>query len=141
MKVGKGLHLLLMKFTNREFIKFIIAGIINTVLSYLLYLILLLYLTYQISYVVSFILGILISYYINSKFVFNEQLSIKKLLSFPVVYVVQLLLNYLFLYVFIEILSISSKLAPLLVTIISLPVTFLLSRFVLKGNKNNRRKL
>jgi putative flippase GtrA len=133
MRVGRDLRLLLIKFMNREFIKFVIGGVINTTLSYLIYLFLLLFLSYQVSYFFSYIFGILVSYYVNCKFVFNEPISIKKLLSYPAVYIVQLLLSYLFLYLLIQKLSIDAKLAPLLVTIVSLPITFVLSKFILKG--------
>ncbi|WP_256759144.1 GtrA family protein [Cohnella sp. WQ 127256] len=133
MGVGEGINKLWMKVKEAEFQKFIIGGLLNTLLGYSLYLVLLLFMSYNVSYVLSFIIGILISYLINSLFVFRVPLSLKKLLSFPIVYLVQLVLGYLLMYVIIELLNTNERVAPLLVTITTIPVTFMLSKRVIKG--------
>ncbi|WP_373233121.1 GtrA family protein [Cohnella sp.] len=139
MNAGKRIFSLLMRIKNTEFQKFIIGGVLNTLLGYAVYLLLLLVMSYEFSYVFSYIIGILISYLINSIFVFRVSLSLKKLLSFPIVYLVQLFLGYMLMYVIIELLNINEIVAPLLVTITTIPVTFVLSRRVIKGvdNKEN----
>lgn len=119
---------------NVEFQKFIVGGLINTVIGYSGYLLLLmLSSSYSLSYIGSFIIGILCSYLVNSIFVFRTPLSLKKLLSFPIVYMVQLVLGYLLLYLFIDRLQINEVIAPLIVTAITVPVTFLLSKRIIKG--------
>jgi len=122
----------LTKFINSEFIRFAIVGGINTVLGYLLYRLLLLGMEYQLAYTLSYVSGIFISYYLNSRFAFREPLQLKKALSFPLVYVVQYLLGILFLTLLVDVLAFDQRIAPILVIVLSLPFTFLLSRFIIK---------
>ena len=121
-----------MKFTNHEFTRFVFFGGINTLLGYLIYAILLLFLTYPISYTVSYALSIFVSYYLNSKFVFNSGLSLKKAFQYPLVYLVQYLLGILFLYVLVEIVSVHKLIAPGFVVLLTVPVTYSLSRLIIK---------
>ena len=121
-----------MRFTSHEFIRFIFFGGVNTLLGYLIYAILLLFFTYPISYTVSYVLGIFVSYYLNSKFVFNGGLSLKKAFQYPLVYLVQYLLGILFLYVLVEIVSVHKLIAPGFVVLLTVPVTYSLSRLIIK---------
>lgn len=114
-----------------QLIKFIGAGGVNTIITYLLYLILLLVLSYQISYTITYIFGIFLSYWLNIKFVFQEKGSKKKILLFPLVYVFQYLIGMLILYIVIDKLNTPKELGPIIVIIVTLPLTFLLSKKVL----------
>lgn len=120
------------KFFSLEFIKFIIIGCINTGAGYVLYLAFIQAMAYPYAYSLSFSLSIVISYLLNAHFVFNEPLSFKKFLAFPLVYLVQYLSGLVLMYLAVEQLSIPVSLAPLLVVIITLPVTFLLAQFIVK---------
>ena len=73
------------------------------------------------------------SYYLNSRFVFRREVSLTKALRYPTVYLVQYLLSVLLLCVLIEIFSLNKLIAPALVILITIPVTFSLSRFIIKG--------
>ena len=44
---------------KNKFLKFIGAGVINTIASYLVYLLLVLFLNYQVSYAIAFVFGII----------------------------------------------------------------------------------
>ncbi|WP_458372478.1 GtrA family protein [Pseudomonas mandelii] len=87
---------------------------------------------YTYAYSLSYALSIVISYVLNARYVFNEPLSLKKLLSFPLVYIVQYLSGLCLIYIAVEQLSIPVIFAPLLVVVITLPITFLLARFIVK---------
>jgi putative flippase GtrA len=119
--------------TKQEFLFFIIVGAINTALGYVLYLLFLLFLPYTVAYSVTYVLGIFISYYLNSRFVFRLPFSLSKALRFPIVYLVQYGLGVLLLRTLVEIFSIDRAIAPILVIIVTIPVTFILSRLVLRG--------
>lgn len=121
-------------------LKFALVGVLNTGVTYLFYLLLLNILPYTTSYLVSYVLGIFFSFVLNSKFVFNSKITLAKFLKYPVVYIVQFLLNWVFLFVLVDKLSIEEKIAPLLVTVISIPITFLLTRYILTDSKINLRK-
>jgi len=115
-----------------EFVKFIFVGGINTLSTYLIYLILILFLQYQIAFTLAYLSGIIISFFLNSKVVFRVEISLKKFFRYPSVYVIQYLMNLLLLYISVDILFINKQVAPLIAIIITLPVTFTISRFILK---------
>jgi len=122
-----------MKFNRNEFFKFIFFGGINTLLSYAIYVIFQLFLIYPVAYSLAYFSGIIISYYLNSRFVFKRDVRLVKAFQYPLVYLVQYLLGVSLLSVLIEIFSLNKFIAPALVIMITIPVTFSLSRFIIKG--------
>jgi len=116
---------------KNKFIKFIGAGLINTVFSYLLYAFLVLFLKYQISYAVAFVFGIGLSYILNTKYVFEVEQTFKKFILFPLVYLLQYLLGAFMMNFVIELVGINKFIAPLVVTVCLLPVSYLLSKKIL----------
>lgn len=133
MKVESGRPTLLTKLLNKEFLKFVVSGGINTLTTYLVYLLLLLFLNYSLSYTVSYVSGIFLSYYLNTVFVFKEKMSIKKFLKFPIVYLIQYFINLLMLYILVEHLYLSTRIVPLIVVVVTIPVTFVLSKLIIKS--------
>ncbi len=121
------------KFINSEFFRFLIVGGTNTVITYGLYLLLLLIMPYSAAYSIEYLAGITISYYLNSRFVFHQPLQWKKAFQFPLVYVVQYIAGIVILSLSVEILHISTEIAPLLVLALTVPMTFVLSRLIIKG--------
>jgi putative flippase GtrA len=124
----------LLKLIKSEFCKFIFFGAVNTVLSYAIYVIFQLFLIYPVAYSLAYILGIFISYYLNSRFVFKREFSLIKAFQYPMVYLLQYLLGVSLLFVLIEIFSLNKFIAPALVIVFTIPVTFSLSRFIIKGH-------
>ncbi len=122
-----------MNLKNR-FLKFIGAGVINTIASYLLYVIVVLFLSYQVSYAISFVFGIILSFILNTKYVFEVKQTLKKFVLFPFVYLVQYLLGAFMMNYIIEIIEVNKFLAPLVVTVCLLPVSYLLSKKILVRN-------
>lgn len=118
-----------------EVFRFIVVGAVNTIITYLIYLFFLSYFSYNFSYTLSFVLGILISYTLNTHFVFKEKWAWKKLIQFPLVYIVQYLASLILLSILIESLSIDARFAPLAVIMLVLPITFVISKWVVKGGK------
>jgi len=125
-----------MRFINREFYRFIFWGGVNTLSGYLIYAVLLRLLPYLLSYTVAFIISIFISYFLNSKFVFNQALRLSKAIKYPLVYLVQYLIGTISLYLLVQILRVNKLLAPLFVVVLTIPVTFLLSRRIVSGKQN-----
>jgi putative flippase GtrA len=119
-------------------IKFILVGAFNTFFGYILYVIFIaMSLGYMSSYIVSYILSILVSYVLNSKFVFKVKLSKQKMLKFPLVYLFQFVLGIILLHTFVDLLNIDKFIAPLIIIVISIPLTFILSKFILTKDENN----
>ena len=131
MNLAKGLCTLLMKYINREFIRFLVVGALNTLLTYVLYLILLAFFSNNLAYSCSYVGGIVFSYYLNVLFVFKKKVSWKSFLRFPVVYIFQyggilVLINTLVIYG-----GVTQTVAPLIAIIAAIPLTFLLSKVVI----------
>lgn len=116
---------------KNKFIKFIGAGVINTIASYLVYVFLVLFFNYQISYAVAFVFGIGLSFVLNTKYVFEVKQTFKKFSLFPLVYLIQYLLGALMMDFVIELVGINKFLAPLVVTGCLLPVSYFLSKKIL----------
>jgi|SRR5688572_20095478 len=117
-----------------EALRFVGAGVLNTGAGYLIYLAALMVMSYRVAYTVSYAIGILISYATNTSFVFRRKWSWKRLAIYPVVYALQYGIGLACLSLFVEVLGIPTALAPLLVVLVTLPITFVASRYVIKGN-------
>ena len=117
--------------TKHIFLKYIGSGLFNTAAGYLVYVILLLWLDYKIAYTLSYIFGICLSYLLNLNIVFEQKHSMKKMIAYPAVYLVQYPLGIVLLYVFIELLSIDKYVAPIFTALAIFPLTFLITKLVL----------
>ncbi|WP_241668703.1 MULTISPECIES: GtrA family protein [unclassified Pseudomonas] len=117
----------------RRWVSFLIGGCLNTLLTYGIYLLLNMYLSYQKSYVIAYVSGIVFSYLFNAQVVFNVKKSWKGLMAYPLVYLLQYALGALLLSLMVEKLGIPEELAPLLIIVLLLPVTYLLSKTILKA--------
>lgn len=118
---------------HKELLLWALGGGINTVLTYGLYLALDLALSYRFAFTISYLVGIVFAYFYNSLVAFKTPLSLKKFFQFPLVYVVQYVLSVGLLEVLVQVLGISTTLAPIFVFVIVTPVTYLLSKWILKG--------
>lgn len=122
-----------MRSTKREFASFVFWGAVNSLTSYLIYAVLLRVLPYLAAYSIAYFTGILLSYFLNSRFVFRQELQLRKALKYPLVYVVQYVLGAASLYFLVHFLNLNKLLAPLVVMAMLVPITFLLSRKIVKA--------
>lgn len=120
-------------FLKEEFGRFLVAGAINTTLSFSLYFIFNLFVHYQLAYWLAFVGGILFSFWLNSRWVFRTGMKWSTFFAFPLVYLFQYVFGAAMLHLLVEMLGMSEWWSPLLVIALSVPVTFVMSRFVFKG--------
>lgn len=120
---------------DRLAVRYLIAGGINTLATYLLYLAVLAVAPYPLAYSLSYGAGIILSFILNSRFVFRVPLHWRRLLQYPVVYVVQYALGYAVLYAAIDLAGMKPWLGPVAVVAVTVPVSFVLTRWVLAGRK------
>jgi putative flippase GtrA len=116
------------------------VGALNTVLSYLVYLALLKWVSYRWAYSLSYAAGILLSFVLNSLLVFRVPLRWRRLLPYPSVYLVQYLLGLGVVHVGVELLGWDERLMPVAVLVVTVPVSFVLTRWVLRGRGDEERK-
>ena len=120
--------------THYEVIKFVIVGGMNTLNYYIVYLCLLklLEMNYLVSHISGFIISFVISYYLNCYFVYKVTPTWSKFLKFPLTQVVNMGMQTLLLYIFVQWFGISTVIAPFAGLIITIPITFVLSKYILR---------
>ncbi|MDD5300775.1 MAG: GtrA family protein [Gallionella sp.] len=114
-----------------EFVRFLLAGALNTLLTYLLYLSLLEFFAYLLAYSITYCIGIALSYFLNVYFVFKRRISLASFIKFPVVYIIQYCLGAGILWLLVDMAGMAPAIAMIGVIVVTIPVTFLASRFVL----------
>jgi putative flippase GtrA len=124
-----------MKNIFREFSKFTLVGVFNTIFTYLLYLSLLSFFSYQIAFSISYCLGIVSSYFLNSYFSFKEKIRLQAIIKYPIVYVLQYILGLGGMYLFVELIKVNKIIAPIFCIIFTLPFTFILAKHIIKNGK------
>jgi putative flippase GtrA len=115
---------------SASFGRFLLSGGFNTIVTYGIYLALLRFISYRISYTITFVIGIALAYLLSRYFVFAMPSTGKRGMLFPVVYLVQYLVGLLVVFLWVELFQLRAALAPLASLIITMPVTFVLTRWV-----------
>jgi len=113
-------------------LRFLVGGALNTGATLALYWILMQFMHYQWAYLVSFCSGVLLSYMLNTRYVFRARHSWLKFVLFPLVYLITYSIGALVLRLAVEHFRVPEGLAPLIPIVVTLPVSFLLTKFVLQ---------
>lgn len=111
-------------------LRFLLGGGLNTAVTYGVYLVLHQMLSYQLAFLIAYATGILFAYFYNSTVVFKRRMSWSGMLAFPVVYLVQYAISALVLGGIVEYTRVPSWIAPLLVSVLTLPLTYVLTKLV-----------
>lgn len=117
----------------REISRFLLVGALNTALTYAIYLVLLMWMSYLTAYSISYAAGILISYLLNTGFVFRVQRNLRQAALFPLVYVATYVFGLAILDVAVRHLGITKPFALAASLVATVPTSFLLLRFLLKS--------
>lgn len=116
-----------------EFLRFLMVGGLQTVLSYLFFLLLIEWLAYPVAYSLTYCAGIVLSYFLHVLFVFRERVRLPTFLKFPLVYLAQYLVGLVLLWLFVDLLQLAPAWAMVAVIALTIPITFLASRLVIKN--------
>lgn len=123
-----------MNVINLEFIRFLIVGIINTGNYYVIYLVLHVFLAsnYMIAHIIGFIISMVLSFFLSSYFTFKVKPTVVKFLQFPLTQLFNISVSSIMIYLFVEYLFIDSRIAPIVSLFITVPLTFIITRKILK---------
>lgn len=127
-----------------QFIKFGMVGVLNTVISLATYYILIHFnVNYIIANTIGFMLGTLNAYYWNNRYVFKKEedekrSTVKSGIKVFISYGFTFLLGTVLLILWVDILNIPEKIAPIINLIITIPLNFVLNK--LWAFKNERKK-
>ena len=114
-----------------EMIRFAIVGTLVTAIHYGVYWLLQLVMNVNIAWTAGYIAGFIFNYYMSAYYIFHKKTSVKNGAGFGVAHIVNYLLQMALLNFFIRI-GLSAEMAPVGVYAVSIPVNFLLVRFVFK---------
>lgn len=113
-----------------RFLRFLISGGINTAATYATYLALLSIFEYRLAYSIAYVTGILLSYVFNRTFVFHTHRGWRSVLLFPFVYLAQYMVGLAIVWTWVGQLHLAQSLAPLVAILVTIPLTYFLSRYV-----------
>lgn len=116
-----------------QFIKFGFVGVLNNIISYGIYILLVaLNINYIVANIIGFSVSVVNSYYWNSKYVFEQTQKRNRWRTFIKTYIsyatTGIILNGILLIAWVELLSVSQYVAPILNLIVTVPVNFLLNK-------------
>lgn len=106
------------------------GGGFNTAATYCLYLVLLQLIDYRLAYTISYVSGIALAYAVNRHLVFRSHRGWRSVVAFPFVYLVQYAVGLAVVYVWVKYLHLPAEPAPLLSIVLTIPVTYVLSRLI-----------
>ena len=121
-----------------QFGGFLLSGALNTVITILVYEGLILVLHYAWAYAISFLTGFIYSTAVNGKYVFRTGISLGKAAAYFLVFLANMLVGLWVMRVLIGSFGVNQALAPFLAIAITLPLNFLLSRYVFTGHLTGR---
>lgn len=116
-------------FLSKEFILFVIIGVINTFNGVIFSIIYSKFLDANLAFVVGYISGLFISYILNSYVTFKERLEFSKFIKFAISYIPNFIIQNIVVLIVFNIMGLNKLIAYILAAIIGVPVTFILMKF------------
>lgn len=114
-----------------QFVKFGMIGLFNTFFGYGLYILFLKVfgIFYPISQALSWIIGILVSYLLNSYFVFTGKKPLSSILKTYIVYGISFFIAMVCGRIWVEVLHLPDVFVPLVPLVITIPLNFFAIKF------------
>ena len=116
----------------KEFIHFVIVGVISTGIHYGLYYLLNLVMNVNIAYTIGYVIAWCCNFYMSAHFTFKSETSVKRGVGFAVSHGINYVLHMVLLNLFLR-LGLSETLAPIPVYCIAVPINFIMVRYVFRS--------
>ncbi len=122
------------KVLNKDIFRFILTGGLNTFDYYLVYLILFqnIDLNYLTAHIIAFLTSAFISFFVTTKYTFKEKITLKKFIMFPLTFLPNLIISIVFTVLLVDFNILSETYASLMAMFLAIPVTFLVSKKIIK---------
>ena len=114
-----------------EVIRFGVVGVLATMLHYGIYWLLRLWINYNVAYTIGYALSFVCNFLLTSCFTFKSHVTVKRGIGFSGAHLFNYLFQMVLLNMFVYV-GVRQDIAPILVYAISIPINFLLVRFVFK---------
>lgn len=115
--------------TRNEIFRFVVTGVLATVIHYGIYYALLNFINTSIAFTIGYFLSFIFNYYMSARFTFRKKTSAKNGAGFLGAHLFNYLLQVTLLNIFLYI-GVPKAIAPFPVYAISIPVNFIVVRFV-----------
>ncbi|NOW04087.1 GtrA family protein [Clostridium beijerinckii] len=123
-------------FYTKEFVTFLIIGLINTFNGTVFSYIYSSFLNENIAFIVGYISGLIISYLLNSLITFKEKLQLNKFIKFSISYIPNFIIQNIVVVIVFNFMGLNKLIAYLLAAIIGVPITFILMKFFAFSKKS-----
>jgi putative flippase GtrA len=110
----------------KKFLKYFLVGIINTSITYPAFILLSNIIDYTLAIIIIFPLGVLLSYFLNKKFVFNKEKG--NIIVFFIVMTTMFLTNFLTTWILVEFVNIIKEISQALAIFLAFIVHYLLNK-------------
>lgn len=114
-----------------QFVKFGMVGVSNAIVLLAVYYTMLYFgIHYIVAYTIGFVLSVLNAYFWNNRFVFKESRSSfwYKLMKVYASYITTFVLSTVLLYLWVDVLGVSDKVAPVINICITTPINFMMNK-------------
>ncbi|GAA3135454.1 GtrA family protein [Streptomyces rameus] len=115
----------------RQILTFAAVGVVNTATYYVLYLLFLTAFPYLAAHVLAFVLSMFGSFFLNARFTYRTRPTWRKFLLFPLTNLSNFVITTAGVYLIVDVLHAGSRFAPLLASAAAIPITFVVSRWVM----------
>lgn len=122
-------------FLSKEFILFVIVGVINTFNGTIFAYIYSIFLNENIAFILGYITALIISYILNSIVTFKQKFSLKQFIKFVLSYIPNFIIQNVVVLIVFNIMGIHKLVAYTLAAIIGVPITFIAMKFFAFSNK------
>jgi putative flippase GtrA len=119
-------------------VRFAVVGVVNTGVYYGVYLLLRALMPYVVATVAALAVAMVGSFFLSCYWTFRTRPTWRKFALFPLGNVSSYAMTTLGVVVLVEWVGLDDRLAPLLAAVAALPVTFLLSRWILTNSRPGR---
>lgn len=111
---------------SKQFVVFVIIGCINTLSSSIFSMIYSSFLSEVVAFVPGYITGIGVAYTLNAIFNFKEKLEFKKLVKYGISTIPNFIIQFIVVYIGVDLLRVNHLLCYAAAAIIGVPVTFII---------------
>lgn len=122
-------------FLNKQFIIFIIIGIVNTISSAIFASLYSILIGEIEAFIPGYITGIIVSYMLNTLFTFKERFQWKQLIQFTFSTVPNFIIQLIIVYIGVSLLNMPAIICYGVAAVIGVPVTFLILKLLVYRNK------
>lgn len=116
-------------FLSKEFILFVLVGVINTFNGTIFSIIYSIFFNENIAFVLGYISALTISYILNSIMTFKEKIDLIKFIKFCISYIPNFIIQNIVVIIVFNIMNYNKIIAYLLAAAIGVPITFILMKF------------